>query len=114
MKTHQLKTTSNDFSNIEKEARKLVGSHQNLVLLAWWDSQRRTGGPQEACSDETAACVASYADGHGSSHRVTVNGGTYDLFYGSPSGNYAELDREMVAAVHQHTRESSFDNVQGG
>jgi hypothetical protein len=114
VQTLELNTTSNDFTNIEQQARKLVGSHQNVALLAWWDSKRKTGGPQEACSDETAECVASYAGGHGSSHRIRVNGGTYDFFYGTPSGNYDELDREAVASAHQHAKNSGFDNVQGG
>jgi hypothetical protein len=104
-----------DFTKLEQEARKLIGQDKkNLVLLAWWDSSNKTGGPREACSDETIACVTSYAIAHGCEYRVRVNGDQYDLFYGTPSGNYVELDSQMVAEVHRQAKHEDFDNVQGG
>jgi hypothetical protein len=116
MMTLKLKVDdSADFTTIEQRARKLVGSDKkNLSLFAWWDSAAKTGGPKEACSDETIACVASYAAAQGSTYRVHVNDGRYDLFYGTPSGNFEELDRQMVADVHRHAKEAGFDNIQGG
>jgi hypothetical protein len=104
-----------DFTSIEQRARRLVGSSKkNLSLFAWWDSVAKTGGPKEACSDETIACVTSYAVAQGSTYRVHVNDGRYDLFYGSPAGDFEELDKQMVADVHRHTKEAGFDNLQGG
>jgi hypothetical protein len=104
-----------NFTSLEGKARKLIGQGtKNLTLLAWWDRAKKTGGPREACSDETVACVATYAAAHGSQYQVRVNGGEYDLFYGAPSGDYAELDRRMVEEVHRHAKRVDFDNVQGG
>jgi hypothetical protein len=103
------------FTRAEEQARHLIGpDKRNLTLLAWWDSTHKTGGPREACSDETLACVASYAHAHGSEYRVRVNGGQLELFYGAPTGHFEELDRQMVAEVHRHTRSAGFDNIQGG
>ena len=115
MKTLTLSVDKNStFTTIESKARQLIGPQTNLVLLAWWDSARKVGGPAEACGDETLACAAAYATSHGSSHRVRVNGGTLDLFYGAPNGTFEELDPAMVEEVHRPAQSSAFDNVQGG
>jgi hypothetical protein len=106
---------ANSFTSIEEQARQLIGpATKNLVLLAWWDNARKIGGPREACADETLACAVAYAAAHDCSHRVRVNGGTLDLFYGSPTGTFEELDPHMVDEVHRQAKTSTFDNVQGG
>jgi hypothetical protein len=114
--TLKLKVASDSsFTNLEAKAREVIGSKaENLALIAWWDSVHKTGGPREACADETIACVTSYATGHHSSYRVSVNDGHYELFYGTPSGDFAELDPKLVDEVHRDTKGGAFDNVQGG
>lgn len=116
MKTLALSTDpKNSFTSVEEQARHLIGQEtKNLVLLAWWDSDRKVGGPMEACADETLACSAAYARAHGSTHQVRVNGGTIDLFYGAPTETFEELDPRMVEEVHRSTTASAVDNLQGG
>ena len=116
MKTLALNTDpKSSFTSVEEQARRLIGSDtKNLVLLAWWDSARKVGGPMEACADETLACSAAYARAHGSTHQVRVNGGSIDLFYGAPKDTFEELDPRMVEEVHQSAKTSAFDNLQGG
>ena len=116
IKTFALRTDpATSFTRAEEQARRLIGpGKNNLTLLAWWDSTHKTGGPREACSDETLACVACYAHAHGSEYRVRVNGGQLELFYGAPSGHFEELDRQMVAELHRNAFQTGFDNIQGG
>ena len=104
-----------DFTNLEQQARRLFApKHRKLTLLAWWDDSMHVGGPLETCADESIQCVIKYAVGHGATHRVRVNRGQYDLFYGSPKEEYAELDRRLVLEIHRDAHTGEFDNVQGG
>jgi hypothetical protein len=116
LKTLQLKANPQaSFPSIEHQARELIRPQEkNLTLIAWWDSTRGIGGPQEVCSDESISCVTAYAVGHGSKYQVDVNGGQYDFFYGAPAGEFTELDARMVEEVHRYARRNDFDDVQGG
>ena len=97
-----------DLATLERAVRGLVSSQaKNATVVAWWDNEERTGGPRETWSK---ACVTRFAAGRGSTHPVRVNDGQYDLFYGTPTGEFAELDPIMVEATH----DGAFDNVQGG
>jgi hypothetical protein len=86
----------------------------DLRLIAWYDRDRGTGGPGEACAGEVPKCVRDYASSHGAEKRVWVNDGKYE-FYFSPTGkDVVELDKEWAIRVHKDAGTSEFDNVQGG
>jgi hypothetical protein len=99
----------------QEEARKSAKADDgDLMLIAWYDRDRGTGGPGEACAGEVPKCVRDYASSHGALKRVWVNDGKYE-FYFSPTGkDVVELDKEWVVRVHKGARSSEFGNVQGG
>jgi hypothetical protein len=103
------------YTRVEQQARQVAGRPgEKLTLIAWWDSSARTGGPREACADETIACVSQYAAHHGASYHVHVNNGQYDFFYGAPSADHQELVPELVEETHRDADTNALDNVQGG
>lgn len=106
---------SPSLNEAQKEAREAAQTdNADLSLIAWYDRNRETGGPQEACAGEVPKCIRDYATSHGSERRVWVNDGEFE-FYFSPTGkDVEELDREWALKVHEGAKTSDFDNVQGG
>lgn len=98
----------------ERAREKAKGDGADVRLIAWYDRDRGTGGPGEACAGEVPKCVRDYASSHGADKRVWVNDGKYE-FYFSPTGkDVVELDEEWAMRVHREATSREFDNVQGG
>jgi len=81
-----------NFVAAERQARATAqqAAGGSVSLMAWWDSDRATGGPSRACACDSYAGVAGYAEQHGASCRVHVNRGQYEFFYGGSAEEGAE------------------------
>jgi hypothetical protein len=108
-------TRGNSFTLADREARRAVPElTSNLRLVGWWDENRRSGGPVEACGDQSHACVTSYAEHHGAAYHVLVNEGTYEFFYATTPRGTETLDSRVLADVHRDLVLDQYENVQGG
>jgi len=104
-----------DLNTAQQAARDEVDAEgHNLRLIAWYDQDRGTGGPNEACAGEVPKCIRDYGASHQAETRVWVNDGKYEFFF-SPTGDDVEqLDPEWAIKVHEGADTSEFDNLQGG
>jgi len=98
----------------EKAREKAKTDKEDLRLIAWYDRDRQTGGPQEACAGEAPKCVHDYASSHGAQRRVWVNNGQFEFFFSPTGDDVTELDKEWAIRVHKDAGVSDFDNLQGG
>lgn len=99
----------------QQEARsRACEGEKDLRLIAWFDRERNTGGPEPACKGEPPKCVRDYAASHGGECRVMVNDGEYEFYFGRTGPDVEELDPEWVQRVHEGLDTDEFDNVQGG
>lgn len=98
----------------QEEARAAAqGQDPAVHLVAWYDRQRQTGGPQEACAGEPPKCVRDYAASHGAEYRVQVNDSAYEFYFGSAGEDVAELDREWAIKIHDETEASERERPPG-
>jgi hypothetical protein len=98
----------------ERAREKARMDNEDLRLIAWYDRDRKTGGPGEACAGEVPKCVHDYAGSHGANRRVWVNDGQFEFFFSPTGDDVTELDKEWAIRVHKGAGVSDFDNVQGG
>ncbi len=107
--------TAASLPDAQAEARAAAGTADDaLRLIAWYDRQRGTGGPTDACAGEVPKCIRDYASSHGAERRVWVNDGRYEFYFASTGTDVEELDEEWAIRVHEGAESSEFDNVQGG
>lgn len=116
METTQLDLSgAADLIHAQEEARNAVSEGPgDLRLIAWYDRERRTGGPTTACKGEVPKCVRDYASAHGAEKRVWVNDGAFEFYFAETGEDVEELDRDWAIRVHAEARTTEYDNVQGG
>jgi hypothetical protein len=116
MKTYRLTTNSNnDLHEAQNQARKLIKHRdQDISLVAWFDSQRQTGGPMEVCAEEPEKCVSDYATSCSADYKVTVNDQRFQFYYAITASDVATLDQAAVLRSHRDLTFGQYDNVQGG
>ena len=63
-----------DFDAARAWARKAIAdtTGTDLSLVAYFDHERRQGGPIDACGGEPPECARNYAESHGAEYRVTA------------------------------------------
>ena len=115
METYQKDLPDATLNAAQHEARKHVCEDQgDLRLIAWYDRNLKTGGPEPACQGEPPKCVRDYAESHGAECRVWVNDGEYEFYFAKTGEDVAELDPNWVVHVHEDTDTMAHANVQGG
>jgi hypothetical protein len=104
------------YAAAEKAAKEAVAGEVagDVSLLAWYDSAKKTGAPQEACSLENFKCVRDYAEHHNADIRVSVNKDVFEFYFAKVPSGTAKLKAKQVDAVHKNLAVDQDENVQGG
>jgi hypothetical protein len=104
------------FDAAQKAAKEALAAEVggDLSLLAWYDKNRNTGAPQEACSLESWKCVRDYAEHHNADVRISVNNDDFEFFFAKSPEGTETLDTEGVTDVHKGIAVDKDENVQGG
>ena len=104
------------FEAAQQAAKNAVGESVpgDTSLLAWYDTARKMGAPQEACSLESWKCVRDFAEHHKADVRVSVNEDAFEFFFAKVPAGTETLDKEGVADVHKGIAVDQDENVQGG
>lgn len=102
-------------NEVQQEARKQACEGEgDLRLIAWYDNERGTGGPETACQGEPPKCVRDYAASHGGECQVVANDGEYEFYFSRTGTDVEQLDQEWVVKAREGLEMGDHDNVQGG
>ena len=106
-------TPGTDYNTASRRAvERIPVSPMKLSMVGWYDRERRTGGPIEACGDEPLKCARDYAVARGAEYRVASD--RYEFYFSHVPEDAAELDPEMVFEIHRGLDMDRYENLQGG
>ena len=101
-----------DFNSAQSKSADQI-PHEHASLVSWYDRKNKTGGPLEACGDQSLKTSQDYARSNGAEYRVSA-GQRFEFFYSSTPEGTEQLDPEMLVEVHKNLEYDRYENVQGG